>query len=425
MTPYIGTILKLKRTEMNINQEKLCEGICTPSYLSRIENNHVIADTEIYKLLFSELNIDYESLLEVNNEIDKQIEDWYKDLILFGCVEKDIGELKQQSTSAGLETLVKFEIVQARYHIMCGRNMDARKKLNSLRNTLDYGQNRNYFIYMNTLIYLNYVEKQYDNAVSIGKDLLKVKSHAESFKDYEIGFFYYNFALAYKELYKYDKCKILVERALGIFNNGYYLDRAIDCHNLLGICYNNLGLSKEAIDSYNMVKRLLQYLPEQDQDRYRGILYNNLGYCYELQEQYNKATYYYNLCLQYTNNEQLSKTIINLVRCHYNDKNITESKKWLQYGLNLINHKTPKKLLIQLQIFTIILNDNQSLEDITCIQKDSLTFFKENQLWDLILFYSKIFATIYENHQHYKKANQLYKIIIETNNQIYKGDIEK
>ena len=47
----LGSILKLKRLEKNIKQEQLCEGICTPSYLSRIENNRLVADKEIYKLL--------------------------------------------------------------------------------------------------------------------------------------------------------------------------------------------------------------------------------------------------------------------------------------------------------------------------------------------------------------------------------------
>lgn len=42
-----------------MKQDELCRGICTPSYLSRIENNLVIADDGLYTLLFERLGINY------------------------------------------------------------------------------------------------------------------------------------------------------------------------------------------------------------------------------------------------------------------------------------------------------------------------------------------------------------------------------
>ncbi|WP_368986332.1 helix-turn-helix domain-containing protein [Caldifermentibacillus hisashii] len=58
MQNNIGTIIKLKRIENKISQENLCRGICTPSYLSRIENNRLIPNTEIYKLLCERLGLE-------------------------------------------------------------------------------------------------------------------------------------------------------------------------------------------------------------------------------------------------------------------------------------------------------------------------------------------------------------------------------
>jgi len=42
MNYQMGSIIKMKRMELNMSQEQLAEGICASSYLSRIENNKLI-----------------------------------------------------------------------------------------------------------------------------------------------------------------------------------------------------------------------------------------------------------------------------------------------------------------------------------------------------------------------------------------------
>lgn len=65
-----GVLLKRKRLENHMTLEKLCEGVCTVSYLSRIENNLVEVDEQYYVSLFRKLNIDFNELKEVKeNEI--------------------------------------------------------------------------------------------------------------------------------------------------------------------------------------------------------------------------------------------------------------------------------------------------------------------------------------------------------------------
>ena len=60
-----GVFLKRKRIENKMTLEELANGVCTASYLSRIENNLVDVSEDYYSLLFKKLNVDYYSLKEI------------------------------------------------------------------------------------------------------------------------------------------------------------------------------------------------------------------------------------------------------------------------------------------------------------------------------------------------------------------------
>ncbi len=61
---YYSTLLKRKRIEKHLTLEELSKGICTVSYLSRIENNIVDVGEEYYSSLFKKLDIDFKMIEE-------------------------------------------------------------------------------------------------------------------------------------------------------------------------------------------------------------------------------------------------------------------------------------------------------------------------------------------------------------------------
>ena len=99
MNSNVGRIIKLKRIEIQITQEELSKDICTPSYLSKIENNIVKANETIYKMLFNKLGIQYvnERETKMNSEVlDEKIENWYLNMLEGGNKKENYYELKQQ-----------------------------------------------------------------------------------------------------------------------------------------------------------------------------------------------------------------------------------------------------------------------------------------------------------------------------------------
>ena len=57
MKDYRGFLIRNERKRLNISLEALSHGICSPSYLSKIENNTLIANDSIYDLLLEKLGM--------------------------------------------------------------------------------------------------------------------------------------------------------------------------------------------------------------------------------------------------------------------------------------------------------------------------------------------------------------------------------
>ena len=64
VTHIMGTLIKMNRIQQNMSQRALCEGICVPSYLSKIESGEIIATSELINLLFDVLGIRYNDSVE-------------------------------------------------------------------------------------------------------------------------------------------------------------------------------------------------------------------------------------------------------------------------------------------------------------------------------------------------------------------------
>lgn len=415
MNNNLGSFLKLKRIEKNIRQDDLCRGICTPSYLSRIENNHVVADEEIYILLFERLGIAYDQLLESIEHIDEKIEKWYDSLLNKEEYEVNIEELKGLSIIGGGSTSIKFEIVYCRYLLEHDDLTEVSKVLKNLKQIIKVANNRTFFLYTNVLLLYYIKTNKFSEAVEAGVELLQLVGYENLANRFELGIFYYNFSLSLKNIYCYEEALIYIEKALKIFKDEYLLERALACHIILGTCYNNSRKWDDAIAIYRLAERILIYLPKEDQNKYLYIISNNLGNCYEYQGKYNEAINYYLEAIKYVNDDNKSKIQLNLIRTYYLKGDIESARLWLKSKQAEEDSRLSEKYQIQLKIFETITDDNLTIDNIINIQKSSINYFLSIKDWKLTVRYSELFANIYESYSHYKQANLLYKLALQTN----------
>ena len=61
MSMHYGRLLRQERLRQNLSQEGLCRGICTPSYLSKIEQGQVEPGEDILQGLFAALGLRLET----------------------------------------------------------------------------------------------------------------------------------------------------------------------------------------------------------------------------------------------------------------------------------------------------------------------------------------------------------------------------
>ena len=62
---FVGPLLRLLRLERNWSQETLCHGICTVSYLSKIEQGKVEANEQLLTDLFNRLEVTWQESPEM------------------------------------------------------------------------------------------------------------------------------------------------------------------------------------------------------------------------------------------------------------------------------------------------------------------------------------------------------------------------
>ena len=94
----IGSIIKFNRINNNISQKQLSQGICVPSYLSRIENGELLPSEDVLSIIFNRLGLEFNDSPNFINGGTSHLKDFFNNLNLnefdytnklFDILEKD------------------------------------------------------------------------------------------------------------------------------------------------------------------------------------------------------------------------------------------------------------------------------------------------------------------------------------------------
>lgn len=75
---YIGKMIKDERINQNMSQASLCVGICSVSYLSKIENGNAKSSDEVINLLLDELELSLPKEIANQEDIFRSINSFYR-----------------------------------------------------------------------------------------------------------------------------------------------------------------------------------------------------------------------------------------------------------------------------------------------------------------------------------------------------------
>ncbi|MDQ0273786.1 helix-turn-helix transcriptional regulator [Cytobacillus purgationiresistens] len=412
----IGSRIKYYRINSNLTQEELCKGVCSPSYLSKVENNNMDPSEEILKLLCKKMNICVSLLRNVDeNELDKKIGYWYE--LLKSNTEKSLlnenfNEMNKLFNSLqDTYPVLKFKIFNIKYFIkienykaLDSNLKDLKKYQSTMSDDLFF-----YFCYLSGVSL--YVQKRFCQAeelllLSLRK-IQNVIRHSDTF-DYELGDIFYYLSLCNGKLHKTHKTKEFALKSLEIADHTLDYLQQIKLYVILGINEGRTKNYEKAIEYYQRAIKIATSI-NQDSDSYTQIIHHNLGYLYSLQGKHQEAITYFQNSLKNSSNRinRLITTYFCLAREYKSTKQINKMKEMIKKGRGLITDNgeyTHHFNMLEFLIYDCLIQNKQY------IKEKVLTFFIDHNQWNYVMEYSEMLAISLEANFQYKEAAKLYRI---------------
>lgn len=407
----IGKQVFYKRLQQKMTQEELCQGICSVSYLSKIENGKIEASEEILQLLCARLEIAVTDLRDVEEEVKEKLDEWLNALVHLdkGQVERIYSELQ-----AEMQHVLDFEIINY-YNLLYTRYLIMKRDLPALEEELEklkkmYKKYSPFqkllYTYSKGLLYS--LQYKYKQALEC---LLKTESMAKEQGYYETGI-YYNLALTYSQIEIDHMTLYFANVALEGFRNEYKFRHVINCQILIAFSYIRKTQYSEAMKIFNHILREADSFA--DKDNIMSIALNNIGYLYYRQNNYAKAKEYYLKSLQYKKEEDL-----NYIDAMYEIslqcvqlKEFEEARVWIEKGISAARKEDRYKSILYLLLMQQYKYFEKKEVYKRFLEMEAVPFFKnEKNVKDLKKVYLEL-AEYFEESLEFKESNRYYKLAI-------------
>jgi HTH-type transcriptional regulator, quorum sensing regulator NprR len=240
----LGSIIKINRINQNMSQQALSEGICVPSYLSKIENGEVLPSLEMIRLIFQELCIEYNDDNDFVNEMKGQLILFFEELNLNGFItSKEIFKFLEQHEHQLIHSPLIIDYYIAKLAFYCGTNeqalfLHAKKTIQHVEGLLSGLQKHRYYFYEALNLFIK--EKNFHRAkekLMLAKEIM------------ETGHLYYFLAIMEYKLSSYYGAVIYAEKALQFYLEEVNIINVSLTHQFQGLLVYQLG-TKELYESY-------------------------------------------------------------------------------------------------------------------------------------------------------------------------------
>ncbi|MBY0599620.1 helix-turn-helix transcriptional regulator [Bacillus bingmayongensis] len=408
----IGKQVFYKRLQQKMTQEELCQGICSVSYLSKIENGKIEASEEILQLLCARLEIAVSDLRDVEAEVKERLDEWLNALV---HLDKQQVERIYNELQAEMKHVLDFEIINY-YKLLYTRYLIMKRDFPALKEELDklkkmYKKYSPFqkllYMYSKALSYcLQYKFKD-------GLDyLLKTEAMAKELSYYETGI-HYNIALAYSHLEIPHLALHFANVALEGFRNEYKFRYVINCQIIIALSYSEKGQYEEALKMYKSILRESDSFAEKDS--ILAIALSNIGNIYYKKNQYAEAKEYYSKSLQYQKQENLNyiDTLYEMALQCINLGQLDEAKEWIDKGIVAARQEERfnTKLYLLLMLRYRYFEETKAYK--VFLETEAIPFFKiAGNKKELKKAYMEL-AEYFEELSDLKESNRYYKLVIE------------
>lgn len=334
-------IIKNERIKQNLTQQSLANGICSTSYLSKIEKNHVIARPHIQAALLKRLKLDAQIIK--NSQEANFLEELYAEYK--NCILIDNSEHAQHIWSyfnnftiefSSRETFYKCNLYLQRIALIAKQPLlEIDEIAQAFLAIVDHLEPRELFIYYVNCCHYCFVTNSFKDSLIYIEKAKKILEEA-TIEKWMIGNFHLLISEIYHAIYQHSASVTSAFNALNIFEELDLVVPIINCYLRIGISNNRNGFFEYAKSNFETAYRFaLQF---EKVESYGRIL-QNLGYNAALMRDSKLAISYYKKSLDYkTNLTPMLISIHSIAKEYSKTGNLTQIRAWCSKGKKLIDH---------------------------------------------------------------------------------------
>ena len=416
----IGHLIRRERLNIKMKQTYLAKGICSPSYLSKIENNEIVPSKEILELISIKLNIDFSGMNQLEESQDKsrnELKEIYKEV----TVNRNLQYAK--------ETLIKlfndrFTYINKEnyyaYNLLVLRLLLARKDNNEmvdsylqplLKDQEKMSTYQNYLLKKIQGIH-SYHLKNFSQSLFYFEEAISF-SNKTSLADWENADFNYMYSLTNLAENNNINAIDYSNLALQHYLESFQFKRAIECFLIQGIAFKKSNKFKEALAVYQKANEISDKFKS---TYYKALIAQNLGSLYASLEDFDTSLKFYMQSFELKSKlEDKALTIFSIIQVYSKQNNVQGIIEWTEKGLNEIkNNSELRAYSYHFNLYRVFTDEINNIDtDYLC---EAINYFESINDYRHTYKYCIKMGNVLENGNKYKKSNYFYKKAISFNN---------
>jgi HTH-type transcriptional regulator, quorum sensing regulator NprR len=416
----VGQRIRYYRKTKGLTQEELAQGICSVSYLSKIEKGDAKSSEEVINLLCERLGISPEEVDE--SKILEMLNEWNMMMVDRQFKEAKEFSINLEERMKGVSEpnlLLRYKLFKARYFLV--QNTSDTKTAKSLLDEVNelFEQLPNdlkFYYYTFKGMYYN-LSKNYQEALVLFNRADKQFTQTSNIADIEAATVYYFIALTHNYLMHISSVANYSYKAISIFDREYSYSRSADCQILLGLSHRRARNYEKAKYHLNLA---LKYSTIFEDNYTTGIIYHNLGFIASCEKNHIKAIEFLEKSIQYKESQSIQNTANTsylLAAEYFEIGEIEQSLLLIKKGLSLTDQES--EVYYHLKILQFQVTEKDKNEFITFLIKNAIPYFEEKGILEFEATYSELLADIYFDQGLYKKASLYYRIASTARKNIY------
>jgi len=405
-----GNLIKVERMRRNIKQSVLARGVCSVSYLSKIENNQTTPSEEVLELIFDKLEIDVPLYFDFSNQVGKvkqEIQDLLKEAVL---TRKDVDKrlqvekfLSNPVVNQSKELYITLLITLARFDLMPGGKGRFLTEISWIEDQLNRDDKLRYVL-MQSLTYFQMNEKE--KALELMEHLNEHLA-SSNIPDWEIADMRYILGGLYYKCTDYLQAIENVRTALSYFKDNFYVERIIECHLIIGLSYKRRKRYSESLSHY---ERATKVTSATDLKYYNGMIFNNMGEIYSLLGDQEKALKYFIESLSYkVDPKSKLYSILSLIEVYSDQDDAKGVQEWLDKGYETIgDHEGLEEFIYHFEVYKNCYQDRDKLTLISSLKK-AVQYFESFDEYLYTNKYALWLARELRENGKYKLATEYYE----------------